>query len=329
MVAAGGVAEAFEAVRAQFPDVPVEVEVRHASTSCRGASRPAPTWCCSTTWTSTTMRAAVALVAGRARLEASGGLTLGQRAGRRRDRRRLPRRRRADPLGARSSTSRLDLAGGADLMLLTIDVGNTHTVLGLFEGDELVRALADHDRRARTADELALIFRGLLGSTEPDVTGIARLLDGAGRAARAARDARPLLRRRADRHRRARRPDRRAGAHRQPEGGRRRPHRQHAGRRPPVRRAVRSSSTSAPSTDLRRRVGARASTSAARSRPASRSRSTRWPRAAPSCARSSWSGRARSSARTPSRRCSRGICTASPARSTGWSTGSSPSSAAT
>ena len=47
-------------------------------------------------------------------------------------------------------------------MLLAIDVGNTHTVLGLFSGEEV----ADHWRVAtdarRTADEIAVVLRGLL-----------------------------------------------------------------------------------------------------------------------------------------------------------------------
>lgn len=47
-------------------------------------------------------------------------------------------------------------------MLLTIDVGNTHTVLGLFHDAEV----ADHWRVAtdarRTADEIAVVLRGLL-----------------------------------------------------------------------------------------------------------------------------------------------------------------------
>ena len=46
------------------------------------------------------LRAAVARTAGRAELEASGGVTLETRARRRRDRRRLHLRRRAHPLGA-------------------------------------------------------------------------------------------------------------------------------------------------------------------------------------------------------------------------------------
>ncbi len=47
-------------------------------------------------------------------------------------------------------------------MLFAIDVGNTHTVLGLFEGADLVEhwRVATDDRR--TADELAVLVAGLL-----------------------------------------------------------------------------------------------------------------------------------------------------------------------
>src|ERR1700685_3521568 len=60
-------------------------------------------------------------------------------------------------------------------MLLTIDVGNTNTVLCIFDGEQV----AEHWRIAtvpdRTADELAVILQGLLGQStlRPDVTGIA------------------------------------------------------------------------------------------------------------------------------------------------------------
>ena len=60
-------------------------------------------------------------------------------------------------------------------MLLAIDCGNTQTVIGLFEGRELV----DHWRIAtvadRTSDELALMFQQFLafqGSTDAQVTGM-------------------------------------------------------------------------------------------------------------------------------------------------------------
>ena len=61
-------------------------------------------------------------------------------------------------------------------MLLTIDIGNTNTVLGVFEQDRVI----DHWRIAtvpdRTADELAVVLHGLLARsgafTESDVNGI-------------------------------------------------------------------------------------------------------------------------------------------------------------
>ena len=62
-------------------------------------------------------------------------------------------------------------------MLLAVDVGNTHTVIGVFRGDELI----DHWRIGtdahRTADELALLFQGFLMlqgmSFERQITGVA------------------------------------------------------------------------------------------------------------------------------------------------------------
>src|SRR5487761_1084374 len=50
-------------------------------------------------------------------------------------------------------------------MLLTIDIGNTNTVLGVFDGD----AIVEHWRIAtvpdRTADEIAVVLRGLLAQS--------------------------------------------------------------------------------------------------------------------------------------------------------------------
>jgi len=61
-------------------------------------------------------------------------------------------------------------------MLLTIDIGNTNTVLGVFEQDRVV----DHWRIAtvpdRTADELAVVLHGLLARSstfaESEIHGI-------------------------------------------------------------------------------------------------------------------------------------------------------------
>ncbi len=47
-------------------------------------------------------------------------------------------------------------------MLLAIDVGNTHTVLGLFSGDEVVEHWRIATDGRRTADELAVVVRSLL-----------------------------------------------------------------------------------------------------------------------------------------------------------------------
>ncbi|TKA08282.1 type III pantothenate kinase [Actinacidiphila oryziradicis] len=48
-------------------------------------------------------------------------------------------------------------------MLLTIDVGNTHTVLGLFDGEEIVEHWRISTDQRRTADEIAVLLHGLMG----------------------------------------------------------------------------------------------------------------------------------------------------------------------
>ena len=50
-------------------------------------------------------------------------------------------------------------------MLLTIDVGNTQTVLGLFDGAKIVEHWRLATEPRRTADELALLIHGLLDSS--------------------------------------------------------------------------------------------------------------------------------------------------------------------
>lgn len=56
-------------------------------------------------------------------------------------------------------------------MLLAIDIGNTNTVVGVFEGEALSRSWRVRTDARATADELALLFRGLLAGVH--VTGIA------------------------------------------------------------------------------------------------------------------------------------------------------------
>jgi type III pantothenate kinase len=48
-------------------------------------------------------------------------------------------------------------------MLLTIDVGNTHTVLGLFDDEDIVEHWRISTDSRRTADELAVLLQGLMG----------------------------------------------------------------------------------------------------------------------------------------------------------------------
>ena len=56
-------------------------------------------------------------------------------------------------------------------MLLTVDVGNTNTVLGVFEGEKLRHTWRITTNSRATADELMLTFRGLL--IDQPITGIA------------------------------------------------------------------------------------------------------------------------------------------------------------
>jgi type III pantothenate kinase len=56
-------------------------------------------------------------------------------------------------------------------MLLAIDIGNTNTVLGVFEGETLVDSWRIKTDARVPADEMALTYRGLLAGHE--VTGIA------------------------------------------------------------------------------------------------------------------------------------------------------------
>ncbi|HEU4347236.1 MAG TPA: type III pantothenate kinase [Actinoplanes sp.] len=53
-------------------------------------------------------------------------------------------------------------------MLLAVDIGNTNTVLGVFDGARLVESWRVKTDSRDTADELALAYRGLLGGTQVD-----------------------------------------------------------------------------------------------------------------------------------------------------------------
>ena len=79
VAAAGGVAEAVRAVRERFPDVPLEVEVDRID-QIEPALAAGAEELLLDNFTVPQLREAVALVAGRARLESSGGLTLDRAA---------------------------------------------------------------------------------------------------------------------------------------------------------------------------------------------------------------------------------------------------------
>lgn len=51
-------------------------------------------------------------------------------------------------------------------MLLAVDAGNSHTVIGVFDGDELVQHWRIATDARRTADELALLFQGFMAFEE-------------------------------------------------------------------------------------------------------------------------------------------------------------------
>jgi type III pantothenate kinase len=58
-------------------------------------------------------------------------------------------------------------------VLLTIDIGNTNTVLATFDGDKIVHSWRVKTDSRNTADELGLMFRGLLASDSVELTGVA------------------------------------------------------------------------------------------------------------------------------------------------------------
>src|SRR5205085_8009959 len=94
----------------------------------------------------------------------------GSRGGR--DRCRLHLGRRADPLG-QGLRPRARLPDAVAMPLLAADIGNSHTVLGLVDRGEVSAdwRISTDDRRS--ADEWAVLLRGLLGTAIEEVDGIA------------------------------------------------------------------------------------------------------------------------------------------------------------
>jgi type III pantothenate kinase len=58
-------------------------------------------------------------------------------------------------------------------VLLCIDIGNTNTVLATFEGEKIVHSWRVKTDARSTADELGLMFRGLLAGDNVEITGVA------------------------------------------------------------------------------------------------------------------------------------------------------------
>jgi len=58
-------------------------------------------------------------------------------------------------------------------VLLCIDIGNTNTVLATFDGEKLVHSWRVKTEARSTADELGLMFRGLLAADNVQLTGVA------------------------------------------------------------------------------------------------------------------------------------------------------------
>ena len=238
-------------MRAAYPDLPLEVEVDTVEQAREVIDAGADLVLLDNMAPAEHARRRRGSRAGRARLEASGGLRL--------ENARAVAETGVDYLAVGALTHSapvLDI--GLDIssphtrtdeaMLLAIDIGNTNTVLGVFDGEKLERSWRIKTDARSTADELALTFRGLLADHE--ITGVAACstVPAALRELRAMLD--ELLPEHADRARRAGHPHRRQPAVREPEGGRRRPHRQHRSPRTTSSTAGRRSS----STSARRRT---------------------------------------------------------------------------
>ena len=59
------------------------------------------------------------------------------------------------------------------MTLLAVDIGNSHTFLGLLDGDEVTADWRVNTDERRTADEWSVLIRGLLADRVEDVDGIA------------------------------------------------------------------------------------------------------------------------------------------------------------
>ena len=191
----------------------------------------------------------------------------------------------ASPAIVAGEVTRRAGATGTDAVLLAVDVGNTHTVIGTYQGDRLERHWRLRTDHERTADEYGvLLLRPLRGRGRP-ASPRSRASSSRASCRRSTRRVDELgaeVLRQAAAVRRPGRADRHADPLRQPARGRRRPHRQRGRRlRAHARRVHRRRLRHRHHLRLRepaRRVRRRRD----RAR-ASASRSTRSTRAPPSC----------------------------------------------
>ena len=168
VAAAGGVVTAFDRVRNSYPDLPLEVEVDTVAQAREVIDAGADLVLLDNMplgrIAGGRRLCASVRVAGQARSIRRAEPRPGRRG--RGDRRRLPGGRRAHPF--RAGARHRD---GPAVMLLAIDIGNTNTVLGVFDGEKLDRSWRIKTDSRSTADELALTYRGLLA--DHPVDGIA------------------------------------------------------------------------------------------------------------------------------------------------------------
>lgn len=61
-------------------------------------------------------------------------------------------------------------------MLLAIDVGNTNTVLGVYEGDELIHHWRVYSEKHKTADEYGVLFKHLLADKDIQPSSVNRVI---------------------------------------------------------------------------------------------------------------------------------------------------------
>ena len=170
VIAAGGVVPALEAVRAAYPDLPIEVEVTDLD-QLRELLDAGCDRILLDNMSTAMMAEAVAINAGRAVLEASGGLTI--------ERAREVGETGVDYISVGALTHSvkvfdigMDLRGRG-MTLLAADIGNSDTVLGLLDGEEVVAHWRVSTDERRTSDEWAVLVRGLLADAGRSVDAIA------------------------------------------------------------------------------------------------------------------------------------------------------------